>query len=255
MLTNFVTLHPGIRIAYDVAGSGPAIMLLHGLGQNRQHWHKAGYVRRLQADFTVIAADIRGSGESTPLTEAYDYDINVICSELLAVADACHARPFALWGYSFGGNIARYLAAQSSRVTALVVVGIPLFGQAVQARFDHFIRDFEAKWRPLVQAFHRGETGGMPAKERKPIANGQIASYLACFEAMRAWPAVEPSDLGCPCLLVVGDRNDLAYAWVQANRSVLDQSQVQVAVLKGLNHQQEFGGLTKILPSLVALGR
>lgn len=62
--TRFVTSKDGTKIAYDVAGSGPAVILLHGGGQTRQAWHRAGYVERLAKEFTVITLDIRGNGES-----------------------------------------------------------------------------------------------------------------------------------------------------------------------------------------------
>ena len=48
-------------------------MLLHGGGGNRQEWHAAGYVRRIQDFFTVITADLRGHGESGLPTDPADY--------------------------------------------------------------------------------------------------------------------------------------------------------------------------------------
>src|SRR5262249_24479766 len=59
--TRFVTSKDGTRIAYDVTGAGPALILLHGGGGNRRDWHEAGYVVRLSSAFTVIAIDQRGS--------------------------------------------------------------------------------------------------------------------------------------------------------------------------------------------------
>ena len=64
METQFITSPDGVRIAYDINGQGPALMLLHGAGKNKQDWHKVGYVKRLESDFTVITVDIRGSGET-----------------------------------------------------------------------------------------------------------------------------------------------------------------------------------------------
>jgi pimeloyl-ACP methyl ester carboxylesterase len=52
----------GIRIAYDVIGQGPALMLLHGAGKTRKDWKKVGYVERLKDEFKIINVDIRGSG-------------------------------------------------------------------------------------------------------------------------------------------------------------------------------------------------
>jgi hypothetical protein len=48
MATRFGTSADGTCIAYDVTGSGPALMLLHGAGKTRRDWHKVGYVERLK---------------------------------------------------------------------------------------------------------------------------------------------------------------------------------------------------------------
>jgi pimeloyl-ACP methyl ester carboxylesterase len=55
MNTRFANSPDGTRVAYDLCGTGPAIMLLHGGGSTRQEWHEGGYVRRLRDSFTVIA--------------------------------------------------------------------------------------------------------------------------------------------------------------------------------------------------------
>jgi pimeloyl-ACP methyl ester carboxylesterase len=68
--TRFVESEDHTRIAYDVAGSGPAIVLLHGgFIQSRRSWH----VERLSNEYTVISVDLCGHGEiNRPVTpEAY----------------------------------------------------------------------------------------------------------------------------------------------------------------------------------------
>jgi hypothetical protein len=60
--------------------------------------------------------DIRGSGESEYLVEIDDYAIEKICQDLWSVAAACEVKEFAIWGFSFGGNIARYQAAWFDRI-------------------------------------------------------------------------------------------------------------------------------------------
>jgi len=244
MNTVFSTSPDGTRIAYDVTGHGPALMLLHGAGKTRRDWRKTGYVERLRDDFTVIAVDIRGSGDSDSPLEVADYSIEKIYDDLMAVADACGAQRFAVWGFSFGGNIARYLGAWSERVTALAVIGVP-FGPAVDKAFNRFIDEFIQKWEPLVQAEGKGE---VTKKDRQSVIKGRIPVWLACFRAMRAWPSIEPGDVGCPVMLLVGDQNKNVMSWVETHREALDQANVCVKIVEGLKHPQEFTKIDQVFP-------
>ncbi len=254
MSTQFVASKDGTRIAYDVTGHGPALMLLHGAGKTRKDWHKAGYVERLQDDFTVISVDIRGTGESDFLTEIADYAIETICADLDAVADAvdaehsCDAQRFAVWGFSLGGNIARYLGAWSERITAAVIVGVP-FGPAVDEAFDRYIDEFVKKYGDLAQAYKEGT---LAEKKRKSAIKGRIPVWIACFQAMRDWPSVHPGDMRCPALLLAGTRNKGAMSWVRSNREALDSAGVVVEIIEGLNHQQEFSQIDRVFPAVSA---
>src|SRR5690348_5974328 len=101
----------GTRVAYDITGSGPLVMLLHGGGQTRQVWHELEYVARLADQFTVVTVDQRGNGDSDKPTGVDAYSVEHLTNDILAVADGAGASRFALWGYSYGANIGRYAAA------------------------------------------------------------------------------------------------------------------------------------------------
>lgn len=242
MKTQFVESKDGTRIAYDVTGNGPALMLLHGAGKERRDWHKLGYVKRLQQDFTVITVDLRGSGESDFLVDIEDYVIEKIVADLYAVADACQVSHFAVWGYSLGGNIARYLGAWSDRIVAVAIIGIS-FGPAVDATFDQFIDEFIEKWGAMAGAYQAGD---LSAGKRKTAVKGRIPVWVACFQAMRGWPSVSPVEMQCPTLLLAGSKNKSAIQWMDANRGGLDDTAVRVTVVDGLTHPQEFSQVEKI---------
>jgi len=242
--TCYTTSASGAQIANDVTGNGPPLMLLHGAGKTRKEWHTYGYVERLQTEFTVITVDIRGSGDSQHFLEIDDYAVEKICADLLAVADACAVERFGIWGFSFGGNIARYLGAWSERVSALALIGVP-FGPAVDADFDRYIDKFVKQYSPVAEA---ARFGRLPEKEHKSAIKGQIPQWVACFQAMRGWPAIQPADLRCPSLLLYGTRDDSAANWVAANRSALEQAGTQLVVLDGLTHWEEFTQVEQTLP-------
>jgi len=243
MAAKMVTSPDGIRIAYDVDGQGSPLMLLHGAGKTRRDWHKLGYVEKLRDDFTVITVDIRGTGERNNLVEIEDFSIEKICQDLYAVADDFRAEKFAIWGFSFGGNIARYPAAWSDRISAIAVVGVP-FGPAVDEAFDGYIQGFEKKYRSMAE---KQKQEFDLRKPRSPI-KGQMAGWLACFRAMRDWPPVDPDEIGCPAILVVGTRNKNVMRWVATTQEELVIADVELQLIDGLTHNQEFTETDRVLP-------
>ena len=62
-MTEYVDLDGG-RIAYDVTGSGPLVVLSHGIGDRRQAYRFLA-PRLAQAGYRVVSADLRGHGESS----------------------------------------------------------------------------------------------------------------------------------------------------------------------------------------------
>jgi pimeloyl-ACP methyl ester carboxylesterase len=244
MKTQYVSSPDGVCIAYDVTGSGPALMLLHGAGKTRGDWHKLGYVDRLSQDFTVITVDLRGSGDSDMLVDISAYEIYKIVADINAVADVCGISQFAVWGYSLGGNITRYLGAWSERPRAIVMHGVA-FGPAVDAVFDRYIDEFVAKWGPLAEAYHAGK---LNAESKKSAIKGRIPVWVACFQAMRSWPVVSPSDMHCPTLLLAGTKNTSAMHWIEANHRSLAEAGIQTEIINGLSHLQEFSQVEQVFP-------
>ena len=151
MKTSFAVSEDGVQIAYDVNGSGLPIILLHGGGQTRQEWHRIGYVERLRHEFQVITMDIRGNGESDKPTKPTDYAIDKHCQDILAVASACGIEQFSVWGFSYGGNIGRYLAAMSPHIVSFIMIGVT-FGLGASGDFRQWIVGSRDHWLPLLRA-------------------------------------------------------------------------------------------------------
>src|SRR5207245_1083737 len=113
----------GVEIAYDRRGSGPPVVLVHGLGGT-----STGIWRRLAGDlaeeFTVVTFDLRGTGASARSAGPYSPDDFV--GDLRAVVRHLALERPALVGHSFGGSIALAYAARHPDVAAVVVAGGPV---------------------------------------------------------------------------------------------------------------------------------
>lgn len=242
------------KVVYDVAGEGPAILLLHGGGggQSRQSWHEVGYVARLKNDFKVITMDIRGHGDSDKPTHPSAYAIETICDDILAVADACGVESFALWGFSYGGNIGRYLAAQPDRVEKIIVMGVP-FGHAAAGDFRQFIIDFRAHWQPILQAQQTGtfNPAALSEEDQDVMANMDVPVTLAWLTAMLDWGLNEPDDLRCPALWLSGSENEATIASMKAYGETAVLPKIQIKIIDGLNHVQEFEEIDHVFPIML----
>jgi pimeloyl-ACP methyl ester carboxylesterase len=253
MDTFFATSLDGTRIAYDCSGAGPAIILLHGGGSYRQEWHTAGYVQRLQSNFTVITLDLRGHGESDLPTDPADYTIDKQMQDIFAVADACGAKHFVLWGMSHGGKLGRHLAVQSDRVDKIILMGVRL-GPGISSRLRQEILDFCAHWTPILQA-QRDSTldfESLSQNDQEFLQHFKVATMLGWGPAMLDLPSVEPADFHCPVLWLVGSEDEEALESVREYEAKLEGSPVQVQILAGLNHEQVFDEIDTVFPVMLA---
>ena len=113
------TIH-GYRRAFRVAGSGPAILLIHGIGDNSTTW--SSVQTKLAQRFTVIAPDLLGHGRSDK--PRADYSVAAYANgmrDLLSVLDIDRVT---VVGHSLGGGVAMQFAYQFPQlVDRLILVG------------------------------------------------------------------------------------------------------------------------------------
>ena len=69
---------------------------------------------------------------------------------------------------------------------------------------------------------------------------------------MRDWPSIEASDLACATLLLAGTKNRSVLEWLKENGESLERAGVQVEIVEGLTHQQEFSQIDRVYPAVRA---
>ena len=108
----------GTRIYFERCGSGPAIVLIHGLGGNHAVWFRQ--VPYFARTHTVVTLSQRGFAPSGG--DLASYDVDVVVEDLDAVMTAARVEKAVVVGQSMGGWTALGLAMRSpERVTALVL--------------------------------------------------------------------------------------------------------------------------------------
>lgn len=124
-MSRLATPPDGVPIAYEVAGDGPPVVLIHGFGANRAiTWRNPNWFDWLtKAGRRVIALDCRGHGESGKPHRAEDYDDRRMLGDVLAVLDSAGAEQADVIGYSMGGYIAINLLHEAPQRIRRAVTG------------------------------------------------------------------------------------------------------------------------------------
>ncbi|MGB0971142.1 MAG: alpha/beta fold hydrolase [Mycobacterium sp.] len=113
------TIH-GYRRAFRVAGSGPAILLIHGIGDNSTTWSTVQ--SKLAQRFTVVAPDLLGHGKSDK--PRADYSVAAYANGMRDLLSVLEIDSVTVIGHSLGGGVAMQFAYQFPQlVNRMILVG------------------------------------------------------------------------------------------------------------------------------------
>jgi pimeloyl-ACP methyl ester carboxylesterase len=220
-----MTTDDGVHLEFDVAGSGPGLVLVHGLGGAKDDF--ADHVPALARDHTVVTFDHRGHGASDNPAERSAYSFARLVADTVQVAEAAGLDRFRLLGHSMGGMVARKVVLQHpARVEALVMMDtsagpIPNYDPELMAIASDvgYERGKEALKELLdfaelleTPAYHRllRERPGYEAFVDKKWAD--LSEIMWCTMNMEIarqsddLPAMAAS-LKCPLLVIVGEQD------------------------------------------------
>ncbi len=185
-----------IRIAFRRAGDGPPLLLLHGYPQTNMMWHKIAPA--LAAHFTVIAADLRGYGDSsTPDSDAEHtpYSKRAMAADMVRLMTDLGHQSFMVAGHDRGGRVAHRMARDhANRVKRLAVLDIAptaaMYGQTdmrFATAYYHWF--FLIQPAPLPERminadpeFFLRSKCGQWGRTEGAITDDAFAEYLRCFQ-------------------------------------------------------------------------
>ena len=158
-----------IELAYEVDGAGEPLLLLMGLGGDRQGWDlmRPDLARRHR----LVLLDNRDAGESDEACGAYG--LADMAGDALAVMDHLGIDRFHLAGASMGGAIAQHLALQApSRIASLVLA-------CTWGRTDGFLAAILEAWRAQVERLEAEAfvAGVMPCISATNCRNSRPVSF------------------------------------------------------------------------------
>ncbi|WP_123304463.1 alpha/beta fold hydrolase [Bogoriella caseilytica] len=213
--TEYLTV-PGGRIAYDIQGDGPLLLLLPGMGELRSSYRHLVPLL-VAAGFTVATADLRGHGDSSADFTAYG-DV-ATASDIAALVRHLGA-PAAVVGNSMSAGSAVVAAAEHPELfDSLVLVGPFVRNPVNSSVFKRLMfRVLMARpwartmWNAYLPTLYSGaKPDDFPAYRTSMITAMKRPGYTQAFRlttrtdhapAERALPAVQ-----APTLVVMGEQD------------------------------------------------
>lgn len=235
----------GTEIAFEVEGSGPPLVLLHGFAANRHCWREKGYVDRLAAaGRQVILIDARGHGSSGKPHHAAYYADHKRAQDAIAVLDELGLRSADLHGFSMGGwNALATARTYPGRVRSLIINGAHGFAQSLQPFRDALDKGMEG-W--IAHLEHECGRSLGPRRRAQLLSNDEKA-LKACTAEDRRNLAGDLRDLWFPSLTLCGE-----------DEPFLDAAKIfakfmcgTFAVLRGKNHTAAFAAKDEVCDALL----
>jgi pimeloyl-ACP methyl ester carboxylesterase len=264
--TYYHTTAKGSRIFVEECGSGPLMVLMHGLGGTTNYFQPL--ISHFSSRYTMLRFDFPGSGFSTfksaPSIPQFVEDLTSILN-----SRAKKESPI-LVGHSLGSIVAMHYASRNPEVAALVLIGPGRSASHISAAVEA-MTGLAAKARQGIEGIRDSTIANNVAPTsndlvrtvvRQMVSSQDPEGYAATCEVLCSASHVDPdySAIECPTVLIAGDQDKIS----PLSRSHELKGLIEAGVGKKIvrvevvhsGHQQvleDTAGVVKAMESVLAL--
>lgn len=236
----FATTRDGTRLHHEVAGQGPALVLISGQAFDASMW--ADSVADFAPHRQVITFDHRGTGQSDKPTQP-PYSTQGFAQDVVDLLDHLGIAQADVYGFSMGGRVAQWLAIDHAERVRCLVLGATTPGNAHGVRRPPEVDAILASGQqaalldtlvsPAWRAAHPVWRQRMAERAQHPIpSHAQRLHYLAS-ESHEAWDALPR--ITAPTLVVHGSA-DVVNVTANAHLLVQRIAGAQLCLIDGARH-------------------
>lgn len=246
-----------VEVSYRIAGQGPALYLVHGIGARKTTWDQL--IDGLKDRFTCISYDLRGHGDSpVPPTP---YSLDDLVDDLEALRRKLGHDQIHVAGHSLGGMIGpAYARAYPERCLSVGLLStaagrseddcakLKAVGEAMEQNgIAETLGTFVARW--FTDAFIEAHPDKIEARLQQ--VNDTPADVFLSVFWIYATTEMAPwlHQLKCPCLVLTGEYDGGCNP--RLNRFMQQQLPgSRLVILEGLKHALMIEASDRVLPHL-----
>ena len=218
----------GAQLAWEAAGEGPALVLLHPNPFDHTIWRYQ--IARFSLWFQVLATDLRGYGRSERTTEC---SIRTMSDDVAGLLDHLGIAQAIVVGLSVGGIIAQEFAVDHpDRLRALVVAGCAasgadirdfmdarIEGYGTQPLAEYYLAHLRALTAPDFPGTRMGAYLLETFREKAPTLRKE--PLVAIYRGIKAWSVTERlAEVRVPSLYIAGEHDPARATTRAASRLV-----------------------------------
>jgi len=188
----------GLRMYYEIHGSGEPLVLLHGAFGAIDLW--GPILTGLAENHQVIAVELQGHGHTADIDRPFSYE--QLADDVAALMDHLAIAQSDAVGYSMGGDTALQVAIRHpKRVRKLVPI-------SAKYRYDGEYPELLAgiqQMTPEIFAGSPNETAYLRHAPNPEVFPTLVEKLKALFGEEYAWPEEDLRSIAAPALLIIGD--------------------------------------------------
>jgi len=246
-----------VRLNYYRTGSGPAVILVHGLTDHALYW--SALARALAADYDMVMYDSRGHGASDP--SPTDYRLETLAGDLATLVGSLGLVRPAVIGHSMGASTASIAAATHPGLFRAIVLEDPVWRSVtpegtpdmatVQMGWRADLLTMKAMDRAALLARVRGESPGWSDEDYEQWVDSKRAVNPDALSVLPSFARIWPDDvraIDCPLLLLTGEPERGAIVDPGAAEIVRQlQPEARIVRINGVGHQVRREGFATYL--------
>jgi pimeloyl-ACP methyl ester carboxylesterase len=254
----------GIGIYYEVEGSGPPLVLAHGISGSLEDWREVGWVEALRDRYQLVLVDARGHGRSDKPHEPGAYRHVDRAMDHLEVMDDLSLQKAHFFGFSMGGQVCLAVGIHApERCLSLVMGGTEFFSRDVRPAGDNLptpkpfdglpegknpIDQLLAKGGEDWVAFFEANMDVSPSMKQR-LVNNDFEAVIAQRTAMHERGLAGRLDpVQMPCLVNVGE-DEPAYGSGKLLAELLPNA--EFVAYPGFHHFEMLTAVDVVLPDIL----
>jgi len=235
MESKYIISTDGAKIAYNMSGKGFPLVLVHGMGANKEMWVNRGWVEIFKKYFTVITIDIRGNGESDKSYDSNFYSINNILDDIDIVVKECGFNEYNYFGHSYGATIGLQLCKNNKNIKRTVCGGTTFGNKFFKEIVPEWINEYES-----LGARKKNNTLNelnLSQEDFEWIEKTDFELTVSQFKAWNNWEGIEAKDIKINLAVYSGTKdNPQVLENLKANETEIKKNNIELKIFENLDH-------------------